>query len=263
MALLNLNAANRIATVEMNRPEKRNAINTAMKREFVELFREIEANDDVRVVVLCGKGEKAFSAGTDMFDTVGRTPFEKRLTAQADASYTVRKCTKPVIAMVRGYALGGGFELALSCDIRLASETARFGCPEVARGWIPGGGGTQLLVHLVGEGKAAYLIYSGRTLTGREALQWGLVEEVVPDGELETRTMELAARIAGSKLETLRLAKACVKIAARASLDVGLDYERELISMCYAFPDREAAIDAFKKERGERQGQSGSLASDS
>ncbi len=257
MALLNVSVANRIATVEMNRPEKRNAINTAMKQEFVEVFREIEGNTEVRVVVLRGRGEKAFSAGADMFDTVGGTPFEKRLTAQLDASYTVRKCTKPVVAMVRGYALGGGFELALSCDIRIASETAIFGYPEVARGWIPGGGGTQLLTHLVGEGKASYLIYSGRTLAGRDALQWGIVEEVVPDGELETQTMGLAARIAGSKLETLRLAKTCVKIAARANLDVGLEYERELISMCYAFPDREAAIDAFKKERDERQGQSG------
>ncbi len=250
MALLNVRIANRIATVEMNRPEKRNAINLAMKQEFIEAFRAIEDNGDVRAVVLTGKGEKAFSAGADMFETVGRTPFEKRLTTPLDAAYTVRRCTKPLLAMVRGYALGGGFELALSCDIRIASETAVFGYPEVARGWIPGGGGTQLLVHLVGEGKASYLIYSGKTLTGREALEWGIAEEVVPDGELEARTMALAARIAANKLDTLRLAKSCVKMAGRAPLDVGLDYERELISMCYAFPDREAAVDAFKKERG-------------
>lgn len=253
MALLDFVVKDRIATVAMNRPEKRNALNSAMKREFVEVFGQIEANDDVAVVVLTGRGDKAFSAGADMFDTVGKTPFEKRLTVHLDASYPVRKCTKPVIAMIRGYALGGGLELALSCDIRVASETAVFGCPEVARGWIPGGGGTQLLTHLIGAGKAAYLIYSGKTLTGNEARAWGIVEEVVPDGELEARTMELAAKIAAAKLDTLRLAKACVRMAARANLDVGIEYEKELISMCYAFPDREAAIDDFRKRRAEHR----------
>lgn len=247
--LIDLASKDGIARVTMNRPEKRNAINSAMKAEFIEVFRKIESKDEIKVVVLTGAGDKAFSAGADMFETVGKTPFEKRLTVPMDASYTVRKCTKPVIAMVRGYALGGGFELALSCDIRIASETAIFGYPEVPRGWIPGGGGTQLLVHLVGEGRAAYLIYSGHTLTGREAEQWGIVERVAADDQLEATTMELAAKIAAAKLDVLRLAKTCVKVASRTGLDVGIDYEREIISMCYAFPDREAAINAFKEKK--------------
>lgn len=251
--LINYCVKGGIAMVEMNRPEKRNAINMAMKQELLAVFKDIEANSDNKVVVLSGRGEKAFSAGADMFETVGKTPFEKRLSAPMDASCTVRQCTKPVIAMVRGYALGGGFELALSCDIRIASETAIFGFPEVSRGWIPGGGGTQLLVNLIGEGKAAYLIYSGKNLTGREAGQWGIVEEVLADKDLESGTIDLAEKIAAGKVDTLRLAKTCVKIAGRANLDVGIDYERELISLCYAFPDRVEAIDAFKKIKDEHK----------
>jgi enoyl-CoA hydratase/carnithine racemase len=154
--------------------------------------------------------------------------------------------------MIRGYALGGGLELALACDLRVASETAQFGLPEVRLGWIPGAGGTQYLPRLVGRGMAAYLLYTGERIDAAQAKAVGLVDLLVADDVLETETARVAGLIARNRLEALVFLKAALRMADRTSPEVGVDYERELISLCYAFPDREARIRAFRdrKARG-------------
>ena len=138
-------------------------------------------------------GPRAFSAGSDIYETSGRTPVEKRDTVEMEAPHLLRRCIKPVVAMVRGYALGGGLELALACDLRIASETAQFGLPEVTLGWIPGAGGTQYLPRLVGRGMAAYLLYTGERIDATQAKAIGLVDVLVPDDTLEAETARVAA----------------------------------------------------------------------
>ena len=157
--------------------------------------------------------------------------------------------------MIRGYALGGGLELALACDLRIASETAQFGLPEVTLGWIPGAGGTQYLPRLVGRGMAAYLLYTGERIDATQAEAIGLVDFLVPDASLEAETERITALIARNRLEALVFLKAALRMADRTSPEVGVDFERELISLCYSFPDREARIRAFRSRKApERQG---------
>jgi enoyl-CoA hydratase/carnithine racemase len=166
-----------------------------------------------------------------------------------EAPHLLRRCLKPVVAMIRGYALGGGLELALACDLRVASENAQFGLPEVTLGWIPGAGGTQYLPRLVGRGMAAYLLYTGERIDATQAKAAGLVDVLVPDDTLEAETARVAGLIARNRLEALVLLKSALRMADRASADVGVDYERELISLCYSFPDREARIRAFRERK--------------
>jgi enoyl-CoA hydratase len=156
---------------------------------------------------------------------------------------------KPVIAMINGYCLGGGCELALACDIRVASETASFGQPEINLGIIPGGGGTQRLTRLVGEGKAMELILSGEIINAQEAFRIGLVNQVVPADQLETKTMEIARRIAEKSPIALRLAKEAVKLASRSNLDEGLRREVDLFALCFSSEDKDEGVKAFLEKR--------------
>jgi enoyl-CoA hydratase len=238
-----------VATLTLNRPTKLNAVNDAMREALAQRVQEINRDPGVRVVVVRGAGSRAFSAGSDIYETSGRTPVEKRDTVEMEAPHLLRRCLKPVVAMIRGYALGGGLELALACDLRVASESAQFGLPEVTLGWIPGAGGTQYLPRLVGRGMAAYLLYTGERIDAAQAKAAGLVDVLVPDDTLEAETARVAGLIARNRLEALVFLKSALRMADRASSDVGVDYERELISLCYSFPDREARIRAFRERK--------------
>src|ERR671939_1011463 len=216
----------RVALITINRPEKRNALNIKTREEGAALLEALRDDESVGVVVFTGAGDKAFIAGADIAEFAGRTALTQRDVMTARSLFNaIDTFPKPVIAMVNGYCLGGGCELALACDLRIASETASFGQPEINLGIIPGGGGTQRLTRLVGEGKAMELILTGEIINAQTAYNIGLVNAVVPAADLEAKTMELANRIADKSPVSLRMAKEAVKTAARANLDEGLRRE--------------------------------------
>ncbi|HEX8073151.1 MAG TPA: enoyl-CoA hydratase-related protein [Pyrinomonadaceae bacterium] len=240
----------RVALVTINRPEKRNALNIKTREEGAAALEELRADDSVRVVVFTGAGDKAFVAGADIAEFADRTAVTQRDVMTGRSLFTaVDTFPKPVIAMVNGFCLGGGCELALSCDLRVASERATFGQPEINLGIIPGGGGTQRLTRLVGEGKAMELILTGELINAQTAYALGLVNMVVPHEELEAKTMELAGRIAEKSPVALRLAKEAVKTAARALLDEGLRREIDLFALCFSSADKDEGVRAFLEKR--------------
>ena len=240
----------RVALLTINRPEKLNALNIRTRAEGAAALDELREDESVRVVVITGAGEKAFVAGADISEFEGRTAVSQRAVMTARSLFTaVDTFPKPVIAMVNGFCLGGGCELALSCDIRVASDRARFGQPEINLGIIPGGGGTQRLTRLVGEGKAMELILTGDMIDAQHAYNLGLVNLVVPAADLEAKTMELANRIAEKSPVALRMAKEAVKTAARSSLDEGLRREIDLFALTFSSEDKDEGVRAFLEKR--------------
>ena len=240
----------RVAVITINRPQKLNALNIQTRAEGAAALEELREDESVRVVVITGAGEKAFVAGADIGEFEGRTAVSQRDVMTARSLFTaVDTFPKPVIAMINGFCLGGGCELALSCDIRVASETARFGQPEINLGIIPGGGGTQRLTRLVGEGKAMELILTGDMIDAQTAYNLGLVNLVVPAADLEAKTMELANRIAEKSPVALRMAKEAVKTAARANLDEGLRREIDLFALTFSSQDKDEGVRAFLEKR--------------
>src|SRR5215468_571109 len=176
----------RIAIVTVNRPDKLNALNIATRREILRAFEQLKTDDDVRVVIITGAGPKSFIAGADINEFAGMTAIKQRDVMKSGRAFdSVEDFPKPVIAMINGFALGGGCELAMACDIRVASVKARLGQPEIKLGIIPGGGGTQRLTRLVGEGRAMELCLTGDMITAEEAKQLGLVNHVIAPEELE------------------------------------------------------------------------------
>ena len=239
-----------VAVVTVNRPDKMNALNVRTREEILAAFRDLGEDRDVRVVVMKGAGEKAFIAGADISEFSGNTALEQReIMCKSRAFDAMEDCPKPVIAMIQGYALGGGCELAMACDIRIASTKAKFGQPEVKLGLIPGGGGTQRLPRLIGEGKALELILTGDMIDAEEARRLGLVNQVVAPEELESKTMELANRIAEMSPVALAMAKKAVKNAARMNLATGLEAESDLFALCFSSADREEGVRAFLEKR--------------
>jgi len=240
----------RVAIITINRPEKRNALNIQTRIEGSRVLDELRADEQIRVVVITGAGEKAFIAGADIAEFAGRTSITQReVMLERSLFNAIDSFPKPVIAMINGYCLGGGCELALACDIRIASETASFGQPEINLGIIPGGGGTQRLTRLIGEGKAMELILSGEIIDAKTALAMGLVNHVVPADELESQTMEMANRIAAKSPIALRLAKEAVRIASRSNLDEGLRREVDLFALCFSTEDKDEGVRAFLEKR--------------
>jgi enoyl-CoA hydratase len=202
------------------------------------------------VVVFTGAGDKAFIAGADIGEFAGRTALTQRDVMMARSLFTAfDSFPKPVIAMINGYCLGGGCELALACDLRIASETASFGQPEINLGIIPGGGGTQRLTRLVGEGKAMEMILTGDIIDAQTAYNIGLVNRVVPAADLEAKTMEIANRIAEKSPIALRMAKEAVKLASRSNLDEGLRREVDLFALCFSSEDKDEGVRAFLEKR--------------
>ncbi len=240
----------RIAVMTINRPDKLNALNIKTRHEMAEALDELRNDEEVRIVIVTGAGDKSFVAGADINEFAGRTAVQQRAIMRARSILTAAEdFPKPLIAMINGFCLGGGCELALSCDIRVASEKARFGQPEINLGIIPGGGGTQRLTRLIGEGKAMQMILTGEMIDAQEAYRLGLVNEVHPHAELESKTMELANKIAEKSPVALAMAKTAVKNAARMNLREGLDQEIDLFALCFSSEDKEEGVRAFLEKR--------------
>ena len=239
----------RIAIVTVNRPDKLNALNIATRNDILSAFDQFAADDEVRVVIITGAGEKAFIAGADINEFAGKTAIQQRGIMKGRAFDSVEDFPKPVIAMINGFALGGGCELAMACDIRIASSKAKLGQPEIKLGIIPGGGGTQRMTHLIGEGKAMELMLTGDMISADEASALGLVNHVYAPEELEAKTMELANRIADMSPVALAMVKASVKNAARMNLREGLDSEVDLFALCFSSEDKEEGVRAFIEKR--------------
>jgi enoyl-CoA hydratase len=245
-----LETNDRISILTVNRPDKRNALNQATRDEILHALDSLQAVPGSRVLVVTGAGEKAFIAGADIGEFEGRTPLTQRESMKGRRFFdAVEEFPKPVIAMINGFCLGGGLEFALGCDLRIASDTARLGQPEINLGIIPGGGGTQRLTRLVGEGKSMELILTGDLIEAAEAKAIGLVNDVVPAAELRTRVLALAARIAEKSPIALRMAKEAVKAAARMNLREGLDRETDLFSLTFGSEDKAEGVRAFLEKR--------------
>ncbi len=240
----------RVAIITINRPDKRNALNIKTREEGAALLEDLRNDATIGVVVFTGAGDKAFIAGADIGEFAGRTAMMQRDVMTVRSLFTaIDTFPKPVIAMINGYCLGGGCELALACDIRVASETASFGQPEINLGIIPGGGGTQRLTRLVGEGKAMELILSGEIIDAKTAHEIGLVNHVFPADQLQAKTMEIANRIAEKSPMALSLAKEAVKLASRSNLDDGLRREVDLFALCFSTEDKDEGVSAFLEKR--------------
>jgi enoyl-CoA hydratase len=239
-----------VATIVVNRPEKRNALNATVRMEVVDALDALREDTEVRVVVITGAGEKAFIAGADITEFAERTPLEQREAMGGRRLFEeIAAFPKPTIAMINGVALGGGCEVALACDLRIAARSARLGQPEVRLGILPGGGGTQRLPRLVGLGRALRLIMTGEAIAAEEAERIGLVDEVVDDAELARRTAELARLLAGYSPVALRLIKDAVRATMEMPLAAGLQYERELFVTAFASEDRGEGVRAFLEKR--------------
>ncbi len=240
-----------VAWITLNRPEVLNAFNDDLRLELLRALEESRDDNDVRVIVITGAGEKAFCAGADIVEFASLTSADqihKRFGRINPISYA-REIPKPVIAMVNGLALGGGCELVLACDIAIASETARFGQPEITVGLIPGAGGTQILPRLIGEKKAKELIFTGNLITATEALQIGLVNRVVPHEKLKETTEELIGTIVKRSPIILKLAKAAVNRSLETALTAGLSIERDLFITCFSTADQKEGARAFVEKR--------------
>ena len=242
--------ADRVATITINRPDKRNALNATVRRELIEALDALRDDGAVRVIVITGAGDKAFIAGADIGEFAQRTPLEQRAVMQERRVFDeLAAYAKPTIAMINGFALGGGCEVAMACDIRVASRSAKLGQPEIRLGIIPGGGGTQRLPRLVGSGRALRLILTGDLIDAEEAARIGLVDVLVDDAELRAHTRQLAMTIAAHSPIALRLAKAAVNAALEAPLTAGLALERELFITAFASEDKREGVQAFLDKR--------------
>ncbi len=240
----------KVAVLTINRPDKLNSLSSKVHEEGVAALEELRKDDSVRVVVITGAGEKSFIAGADISEFAGQTPVTQRnLFHEKTLFNTIDSFPKPVIAMVNGFCLGGGNELALACDIRTASENARFAQPEINLGIICGGGGTQRLTRLIGEGRAMEMILTGDMIDASKALQYGLVNHVFTQEELETKTLELAAKIAEKAPIALQMSKEAVKFASRSNLDEGLRREVDLFAICFSTEDKTEGVSAFLEKR--------------
>jgi enoyl-CoA hydratase len=243
-----------VATVTLNRPDVHNAMNEAMRRDLTRCFESVATNDEVKVVVVTGAGERAFSAGADIREFVEplvavRFREQRR---RLDFRQAMDRCSQPIIAAVNGFALGGGLELALACDIRIAALGATLGLTEINLAIIPGGGGTQRLPRLVGRGKALELILTGARIPADEALRIGLVERVVPTGEALKAAIELARAIAAKAPVALRYAKEAVVKGLELPLADGLRLEGDLSTLLRTTEDRVEGAKAFLEKRAPR-----------
>jgi enoyl-CoA hydratase len=239
-----------IATITINRPDKLNALNIPTRQQLVTTLSELRNNSDVRVAILTGAGEKAFVAGADIGEFEGRTAIDQfRVMKEPSVFDAADEFPKPIIAAINGFCLGGGCELAMACDIRLASDKAKFGQPEINLGIMPGGGGTQRLPRLVGLGRALKLLYTGEIISAEEAYRIGLADEVVPAEKLATRARELAGIIAKKSPVALRLIKEAVRASVRTSLDEGLRHETTLFGLIFSSEDKEEGVEAFLQKR--------------
>ena len=239
-----------VALIRLNRPDKLNALNATVRRELMEAFDALEGDASVKVVILHGSGDKAFVAGADVGEFASRTPAEQRAVYQRRRIYeTVADFPKPVIAAIHGFCIGGGSELALACDIRVADATARIGQFEIRLGLIPGGGGTQRLARLVGPGQALRISLTGDLVGAEEAHRIGLVEFLTEEGGHLDKAKEVAARMCRWSPLALRLGKQAVYAALETPMTAGLELEKELFLAAFASDDGREGVSAFMDKR--------------
>lgn len=240
-----------IAYVTFNRPKVLNALNRATVTELTSAFEDCRDDTTVRGVILTGAGEKAFAAGADISEIVNDTPLDAELKTRAGQALTVliENLGKPVVAAVNGFALGGGCELSLACTIRIASETAKFGLPEVKLGIMPGYGGTQRLPRLVGKGLALQLILSGAMIGAQEAFRIGLVNEVVPNTELIARCEAILNQIDANAPQSVKFALESVNKGLETHMADGLLIEASLFGILAATEDKKEGTAAFLAKR--------------
>jgi enoyl-CoA hydratase len=237
-----------VATITLNRPEKLNAATPAMSKAIVEATEECNRNDQIRCVILTGAGAKAFCAGSDIAELDSyATPWDFR--NRADYCDAIHRLLKPSIAAVNGYALGGGLETALSCDIRIASTNAKFAAPEIKLGWIGGGGMAAHLAHSIGASNAALMIMTGDAIDAERALAWNLVSEIVAPEALMDRARELAGTIAARAPIAAETAKLNLRAAFSMPIDKAMEYERDLQTICFATADALEGRAAFREKR--------------
>ncbi len=242
-----------IAEVTLNRPEKLNALDETVRGELATVFDELAGRDDVKVAILHGAGEKAFVAGADVSEFAARTPEQQREVYRHRRVYeALAEFPKPVVCAIHGFCIGGGNELALACDIRVADASARFGQFEIRLGLIPGAGGTQRLARLVGPGQALRIALSGDLIDAAEAYRIGLVEFLTDEGGHLAKARELAARMTRWSAVTLRLVKKAVREASEHHLSEGLAAEKELFLEAFASEDGREGVKAFVEKRRAR-----------
>lgn len=238
-----------VLCITLNRPEKRNALNTPLRHALINALDDATTSS-IRVVIITGAGDKAFVAGADISEFEGRSAVDQYRAMRAGNVFAaIDRFPKPVIAAINGYCFGGGLELALACDIRIASDLATFGQPEVNLGIIPGGGATQRLPRIIGSGAALKLVLTGIPIDAEEALRLHLVDEVVPAETLQARALAVADAIASRGPVAVAAAKEAIRAAANLPLTEGLKLESALFQLCFSSEDRAEGVSAFLQKR--------------
>jgi enoyl-CoA hydratase len=244
----------RVGIVTLNRPKELNALNVTLVSELAQALEEFDRDDEIRCMIITGAGDKAFAAGADIKEMSGKSPIDM-LMGGFEAWLRIRRIHKPLIAAVGGYAFGGGCELAMHCDMIVASENARFGQPEINLGIIPGAGGTQRLARTIGKYRTMEMVLTGTPFTAQEMAAHGLVNRVVPKGEHLTEAVKLAKEVATRAPIAVRLAKEAVLAAFETSLQEGLEIERKNFFLLFATEDMREGMRAFiEKRKAEFQG---------
>ena len=240
-----------IATITLNRPEALNAFSKEVEDEVLQALEDIKNDENIRVVILTGGGEKAFSAGADIKAMKGMNALKAReLSLRGEKVCTaLENLEKPVIAAINGYALGGGLEVAMACDIRIASENARMGQTEINFGLIPGWGGTQRLTRLIGRTKAKELVFTGKMIDAKTAEQLGLVNMIVPADKFKETVRQFASELASKAPVALKVAKALINKGAEISLDAAITLEREGFVVVASTEDLQEGVSAFTEKR--------------
>ncbi len=237
-----------VALVRFNRPRELNALNRKLMTELRDALKGLDDDDEVRVIVLTGN-ERAFAAGADIKEMSGKSAIEMVLIDQLSTWDQIKKTKKPIIAAVSGFALGGGCELAMTCDMIVASETAQFGQPEIKIGVIPGAGGTQRLTHAIGKARAMEMVLTGKFISAEEALRFGLINKVVPVELYLSEAVKLAKEIAAMSPIAVRMGKEAVLQSFSGSLEEGLLFERKNFYMLFASEDQKEGMSAFMEKR--------------
>ena len=239
-----------IGIVSVNRPEQMNSLNSVTRKEMAEAFTELGDDSEILVIILTGAPGKAFIAGADIKEFLKlNLKTEKELENDWIVTEVIENLKKPVIAMIDGFCLGGGLEIAMSCDLRIASDRTKLGQPEINIGIIPGAGGTQRLTRLVGEGRAMEMILTGRMVKAEEGLQYGILNFIFTPDELEEKTMEMAKKITEKSPYAIERAKQSVKSVSNMNLREGLKFEREMFLECFTSDDGKEGITAFIEKR--------------
>jgi enoyl-CoA hydratase/carnithine racemase len=237
-----------VATITLNRPGKLNTMTPAMGKALMQLVTHINSQDSIRVVVLTGAGSKAFSAGSDVkvLDDYGSN---WQLRNRVDYARGIWKIRKPVISKIRGYCIGGGLEMALMSDIRYATPDSKFGAGEIKLGWHGGAGNTQLLPRVMSSGRALEMLLTGDMVSAQEASDWGLVDRIFDESEIDAKVADLASRIAGNAPIAAELAKHLVRVSMSTAIEIGLQYENDTFAYCFTTEDSAEGRAAFTEKR--------------